>query len=308
MKSIFECIQELIKRECLQIIQNYSKHKNVEKISVLQSLFVIEKFCTSLIEVKKYKIHYSSLFNSNNLEEKTKENLNSIIEILENGENINCKSLNFIPKSSNIFLDKNFVVIADFTNVFFGIKHLHIDGHNTKLDKILYYFINENNFYMLKVSDHNDLYSDEIIKIIIDEYPEKLDDLGIKLLPDMPFGEYVDHSIEYIKNEWIDGRNVSFTINQKYYTTSNPMTFSRINTKSIYELSNIKYQCDIFQNKILANSSNYSFEILESNSEFILVGDVISKQAYELKFPYLNDRLKIVYENIILCSSRKRFL
>jgi hypothetical protein len=297
MKSIFDCIQELIKNECLQILLNNSRHKKNEKIDVLRSLFIIEKFCSSFVEVKKYKIHYSSAFNRDNLDENTEDNLNKIIEFLENGENINDKALSFIPKSSNFLLDKNSVVIADFANNFFGIKHLHIDGHNTKLDRLLYYFIKDNNFYVLKIAGHDDLYSDKIIKIIIDEYPDNLDYLGIKSLPDMPFEEYVNQSTTYVKDEWINGRNISYTINEKYYTSINLQTYSRINTKIIYELSNIKYKCDAFQDAILDNSDNYNFKILEINSGVVTIGNEISKEAYELDFPYLNDRLRMLYEN-----------
>ena len=129
-------------------------------------------------------------------------------------------------------------------------------------------------------------------------------------MPDMPVGKKYEYSNDEMKHIWTSGGNVSFYINNQYYTSANPQTFSRLNTEVIDIARNIIYQFEesLRQFKLKLNNGrelNDAIEIVPlryDDGEFfkggnILIGDKISKIAVEIPIDFLN---KLRYIDVML--------
>jgi asparagine N-glycosylation enzyme membrane subunit Stt3 len=154
--------------------------------------------------------------------------------------------------------------------------------------------------FFLKIGNHKDLYTQTLVENLIYEFPEIINDLGIYAMPDMPVGKKYEYSYDEMKDTWTSGGNVSFYINNQYYTSANAQTFSRLNTEVIYITQKIIYQFEesLRQFNLQLNEDselNKAIEIVPlkyDDDEFfkggnILIGDKISKTATEIPIDFL---------------------
>jgi len=209
--------------------------------------FIIDKYKNSKILPQKYEIKYSSTFDRSSLNDVESENLDLIISIIQNGQKNQFEILNkFFPNSSNTFITEPYNspkhrYNVDFSGSIWGIKHLHLKETN-RGDNLLYYCIVENIIYFLAISKHKNMYDKNLLEIIVNEFPTIISNLGIGHYKDMPFNKFENYSTEVVKKNWINGVNVGFFINEKFYTSVNSMMLSRIKANINYNISNINYQ------------------------------------------------------------------
>ncbi len=313
-------IFELLKERVIQILPE-KEIKYLPVVSDLESsivpfydlIFILERFLKSKILPVKYKIIYSSSFSDSMLPNKAAINLRILKEMLLTGDaTVNNFSSGFLPKSAECYLLDYFGstqkrrYIVDFSSQFFGIKHFHLDSYNKKEDILLYYVTVNQKMYFLKIGTHKDFYTQALVENLIYEFPEIINHLGVYSMPDMPVGEKYEYSIAGMKKTWISGGNVSFHINNQYYTSVNPQTFSRLNTEVINITRNIIYQLEksFRQFNLQLNENNELNNAIEivplkyDDGEFfkedkILIGDKISKTATEIRIDYF-ERLRYI--------------
>ena len=317
-------IFELLNERVIQILPK-GEIKYLPKVSDLDSsivpfydlIFVLERFLKSKILPIKFEIIYSSNFDSSKLPNKVIGNLRKLEKMLSTGDiKVNDSSLGFLPKSAKKYLSNPYGstnkrrYIVDFTSQFFGIKHFHLDSYSTGKNILLYYVIVNQKMFFLKIGTHKDFYTKTLVENLIYEFPEIINDLGIYAMSDMPVGKKYEYSNDEIKDIWTSGGNVSFYINNQYYTSANPQTFSRLNTEVIDIARNIIYQFEesLRQFKLKLNNGrelNNAIEIVPlryDDGEFfkggnILIGDKISKIAVEIPIDFLN---KLRYIDVML--------
>lgn len=166
-------------------------------------------------------------------------------------------------------------------------------------DTLLYYVIFDNTTYFLKIGKHTDLYNKTILEIMINDFSEILPKLGIYPMPDMPMSEKPhDYSAGEVKKIWQSGGNISYTINNKYYTSTNIQSTSNLPAKYNNIVSNISYQIEhhieLFLKEVL-NDENYKeavIKIVENNELGYgkrLLTDEKSQSAILLNIDYLKN-------------------
>ncbi|MCT4665306.1 MAG: hypothetical protein N4A45_08765 [Flavobacteriales bacterium] len=266
-------------------------------------VFVTERYLQTKVLPIKWKIIKSSQLKTEGLSKKSKENYESLITHLEEGDiNVNSNSLGFIPKSSKRYFDtfegdnEKWRYRVDFTNQIFGIRHFHLDNHNTREDSLLYYVTVNDVMYFLSIGGHNDLYTDRNLKILIHEFDFLLPVLGIASMPDMPFGENPNYSIDDVRKMWVSGLNVSFIINDKYYTSTKLQTFSRVNTEIIRIIQNIYYQIQTGLKEHIEENSNTEIIVSENQNFENLKNGIIKleKMGVDDEFEISVDYLRIL--------------
>lgn len=257
-------------------------------------IFVIEKYLNSKVPQANYTIIYSSVYSTENLHENSLRNLQQLETLLKTGNSsVNKQSYGFLPPSSkNYFNSGNFNV--DFTNQFYGIKHFHLCSDDRKRDELLYYVLEGDCIYFLSIDGHSKLYDQENIEILVREFPDIAIKKGIMKMPDMPVGDSFKYSIEQLKIHWTSGLNSAFIIDDAYYTSIHPQTTSRLNTDIINLSNNIVYQFEqalnefktkLGEEKLIISLCFEDDNLMKNGS--VLIGDEISKNALEVRIPYL---------------------
>src|SRR5690606_33964946 len=123
---------------------------------------------------------------------------------------------------------------------------------------------------------------------------------GIMKMPDMPVGDSFKYSIEQLKIHWTSGLNSAFIIYDAYYTSIHPQTTSRLNTDIINLSNNIVYQFEHALNEFKTKLGEenvivplcFEDDNLMKNGS-VLIGDEISKNALEVRIPYLEKLEKV---------------
>jgi hypothetical protein len=322
---IFELFKErvvkILPQKEVKFLPNYT---DLDKsyLPFCDLIFIIEKFINSRIFPLKYEIIYSSKYNESKLPDKANVNLQRLKSKLISGDaSINNNSFGFLPKSTKNYLKKHYGNFddrynVDFNNQFFGIKHFHLDSFNRKENILLFYVKLDNKIYFLKIGGHEDLYRKDLVENLICEFPDIINQLGIYKYPDMLINEEYNYSIDEIKRTWKMGGNVSYCISNKYYTSCNLQTLSRINAYNINIVQNIYYQIENNLNQFISqlklqstlDTDEMEFEPLlyEDNQLFhgcnILIGEKKTKIAVEFQIGYLK-KLKLVDQLIMNCNS-----
>jgi len=246
VSELSNCVERIVPQKQIK----YLADKNdIDKslLPLYHRIFVCDKYLGLRKASQKKVIMASSKFTSVDLSAANKQKLELLSTLLTTGNfGINSDSEDFIPPSTNTYFIGPNSYNVDFSNEFWGIRHFHLKGEKED-DTLLYYATNNDKIYFLYIGTHSDLYTETIVKIIINEFPELLTVLGFASLPDMPLpaiGQVPNQSPEHIRKLWVSGSNVAFIINNKYYTATNPQTLSRLNSRLIYIGSNILYQIE----------------------------------------------------------------
>lgn len=260
INEILYLIWDFIAEEAYEIskqILSKKQRDNLADIGLFRSdfkviydyFYVIDRFCNTKILPSKYKLKYSSKFNREKLSEKENENLNSIISILKSGDYKKFGELNrYYPKSSENYIRKpyrspEYRYNVDFSGSIWGIKHLHLK-EKQRGDNLLYYAIIENTLYIIGIGSHDDMYKKENLEIVVNEFQNILPHLGIGHYSDMPFDNFENLSKDQVMQNWTNGRNIGFFINEKFYVSTNLMAGSKIKGNLNYEISNVSYQIE----------------------------------------------------------------
>lgn len=261
INEIMYIIWEFIAEEAYGLskqILPVKQRANLADISLFQTdfniiydyFYVIDRFCNTKIFPSEYEIKYSSKFNRVSLSEKESENLDSIISILKSGDNKKFGELNrFFPNSSKSYILKpynspEYRYNVDFSGSLWGIKHLHLKERH-RGDNLLYYVIIENTVYFIGVGNHDDMYKKDNLEILVNEFQNILPYLGIGHYQDIPFNNFENLTRDEVMQDWKNGRNIGFFIDEKYYVSINLMAGSKIKANLNYEISNVSYQIEI---------------------------------------------------------------
>jgi len=245
-----------------------------ETVDVLESIFIIEKYLYGVIYPQKWRIKYSSSF-SHPKYSNTAKRFKQIEKFLKEGDiRINLKSFNYLPKSSRQYLkahksDSRRRYVVDFSNSFFGVKHLHLNQkHN---DELIFYTNDSDTIYFLHSGSHKDIYDKRNVEIIINEFPDLLDILRIFSLPELMTGDH-EYKTEEIKKLWESGLSVLLNINGTLYSGV-PQTFSNITISNINTAQNLFFQLENQLEQILnhlksaGEEKNIDLRLLRSKSK-----------------------------------------
>ena len=291
-------------RIALEILPEKEKQL-LSEVDLLDSVFIIEKFIYGLIYPQKWRIEYASTFNRP--EEKVQlKRLKQIEEFLSNGdERINHHSFNYLPKSSRRFLKANRTddkrrLVVDFSNSFFGIKHLHLNQKHD--DNLLFYANDEDTIYFIRIGTHNELYMKENVQVIVHEFPDLQRKLKISPLPDLHSGDY-EPSVDEIKKTWEAGATTLLKIDGVLYTGI-PQTFSNHSNSNIVTVQNLIFQLEnqleqIF-NHLHKQSMKTDLRLLRAKSRlslkrgYICYRERISGQEYQIRTLFLQTISEII--------------
>lgn len=232
---------------------NYLSEKKYDIKTIMDYIYIIERYLDTKVFPQKYNIYKSSKFRVESLNEVHKKSLDCIEKLLKAGDPaINSYSLNFVPNSiKNYFKDSGKELVKDFSGSIWGIKHLHLNPQ--KHDEfLLFYVVVENNFYFIKIGKHDDLYKKDIVEIVVNEFPDILGKLNIFTLPDISSpSKEPTYTVDEVKEIWKTGGNVTYFINDNYYASSKGQTFSKIGDNIIYLFQNMSYQVGDQVEKVL---------------------------------------------------------
>jgi hypothetical protein len=132
---------------------------------------------------------------------------------------------------------------VDFSGSIWGLRHLHLKERD-RGDSLLYYAVVDNTVYFIAIGSHEEMYKKNILEVVVNEFQNILPDLGIGHYMDMPFDNFENLSREKVMQNWTNGRNIGFFINEKFYASANLMASSKIKVNLNLKISNISYQIE----------------------------------------------------------------
>lgn len=323
-QSIFHFLDFELRRVVLSILPEKEKgllplgFSETNNIKIFEEyFFVIEKFLDTHIVPQKYNICYSSkvkkyLLENDDVDTKLKKKL----QYFQNGFKRNDKSFNFLPKSAYTYYtdetkSKNHrKYINDFLFNSFGIRHFHLVDNND--NDLIYYVLIKNNIYLINIGNHDSIYEEETPKILIEEYPDLLEQLKIsKLSSDIdPGSPCWGRELECC---WKHGISVIPLINGNLYTATF-MSLDGMERRYFDILTNILYQLNNQLNEImtLLENKHYNIFLKKAKSKMslksggIYIADRNSSFEYCIELPYFT-KLQLV-DMIIIPSTSKESL
>jgi len=260
VNEILYLIWDFIAEESYELSKQILPEKqrdNLADISLFQTdfkvvydyFYVMDRFCNTKIFPHEYEIKYSTKFNRDKLSDEESENLDLIISILQSDDDEKFGELNrFYPRSSEKYIRKPYSSLeyrynVDFSGSIWGLRHLHLKERQ-RGDNLLYYAVIENIVYFIGIGNHDDMYKKNILEVVVNEFQNILPHLGIGHYMDMPFENFENLSRNEVMQNWTNGRNIGFFINEKFYVSTNLMAGSKIKANLNYEISNISYQIE----------------------------------------------------------------
>lgn len=222
INELYTCSKLIIPRNEIKLLKN----RALSKESIYQFLFVIDRYLSNKILPFKYNIYKSSKFNIDELDDVHKKSLECIEKLLRDGDiSINSRSRNFVPKSYKHYLKDDIKeIVKDFSGSIWGIKHLHLNPKKHD-DVLLFYLTSGDNFYFIKIGNHDDFFKKDALEIFVNEFPDVVEKTNITYLKDISHTE-CNYTPKEVEDLWKAGGNVSYSINGKYYVSLNPQTVS----------------------------------------------------------------------------------
>jgi hypothetical protein len=303
--NVVEYIFNLLSSRVKKIIPN-NEIKYMPKVegiykshrTLCDLVYVLERFVNTKVLPYEWEIIKSSKFDTSLLSEKSKQNLDRLQKMLIIGDvKVNSPSYGFLPKTSKKYYETNEDdkskrrYQVDFSNQVFGIKHFHLDSHDKNEDKLLFYTTLDQKIFFLSIGCHEDIYTDKNLKILIEEFENVLPHLGIQPM-DITIGSKPSNSKEEVQKMWTSGLNVAFIINGQYYSCSNYMTFSRIDTETILKVQGIYYEIQqgIKKGTNFSGTNNEVIVCQEQEEEKLAAGIICLKEngsEFEISIEYL---------------------
>ncbi|AEF86978.1 hypothetical protein TREPR_3114 [Treponema primitia ZAS-2] len=263
---------------------NFSDSNSIEIFE--DYFFVIEKFLNTHIIPQKYYIFHSSKLKNQLMENSDIETqLKKRIKYFQcETKKINDRSYNFLPNSAYTYYtdeskDKNHrKYINDFLFNSFRIRHFHLVKN--KDNDLIFYVIFKDNLYLINKGNHNSIYEEETPKILIEEFPELLEPLGIHKLSSANDPGYPCWGKE-LECQLKNGRSVIPLINDCLYM---PALMSRdgMDSQPFSILITILKKLDIQIDKMLT--------LLKNSQQDIFIAEENSKMSLKLGGIYIADR------------------
>lgn len=257
-------------------------------------IFAIEKLLNTHVIPNKYSPIYSTKILSFLDDVVLKKKINRIVKYFETGDKrINDKTVNILPKSSYRYFNDEFQgkknrYAIDYVCDAYGIRHTHLMTQND--DCLLFYVLTEKNIILLSIGTHKDIYENNNLRIIINEYPEFMGILGIKELIGLSPG--VEESGKILKQAWEKNVQSLPVIDGKTYTTTF-RTLSGIGIDIVKIYQGIIFQIETASIKILKSlGREYNLFLRKTKSKlsikygYLFIGDRVSKKEWPIYIPY----------------------
>ena len=172
----------------------------------------------------------------------------------------------------------------------------------------MYYAIIENTVYVIGIGSHDDMYKKDNLEILVNEFQNILPQLGIGHYQDMPFDNFENLSRDEVMQNWTNGRNIGFFINEKFYVSINLMAGSKIKGNLNYEISNVSYQIEnqskeFVQSLLEGEKMENDLELRLDEYKDLSKNELLIKEESQKKaqFFYIN-YLTILYRTKILAE------
>ena len=260
-------------------------------------IFVIEKLLNTHVIPGYYFPLYSSKIMSFLKDGTLKNKVKKLVRYFETGDKrVNDKSVNILPKSSyryfnDAFHSKKNRYVIDYVCDAYGIRHTHLTSQND--DCLLFYALTEKNILLLSIGKHKDIYENDNLRILIKEFPEFLDILGINELTGVDPG--IEENGEWKKQAWESGISSLVAIDGKTYVPSMASfrSFSGISIAINTIVQNIIYQVNKSSIEIIKTlDKDYNLFVKKAKSKmtlkygYIYIGDRITNKEWSIYIAY----------------------
>jgi hypothetical protein len=256
--------------------------------------FAIEKFLNTHIIPDYYSPLYSSKMLHFLKDDSLKRKIQRIVKYFETADkSINDKSVNILPRSAYHYFKDTFGgrksrYAIDYVCDAYSIRHAHLTTPND--DCLLFYALVNNNILLLNIGTHKEIYDNNNLRILITEFPEYLEPLGIHELTGIDPG--IEQTWEGTKQMW--GKNVSLSpvIDGKTYSTAF-RSLSGISLDVVRIFQEISFQINTASVKIIKSlEKDYSLYVKKSKSKlalkygYVFIGDRVSNNEWSIHLEY----------------------
>jgi len=299
-KSLKETVLTFLpKKETLFLPPDYSKENS--PVVFYDYIFAIEK----ILNTHVIPGHYSPLYSTKVLpllaDEFFEKRIEKLVKFFEAGDDtINHRSVKVLPKSAYRYFNSGFYEKKNRYNIDYicdahGIRHTHLIESND--DCLLFYALTDKNILLLSIGTHKDIYENDNLRVLINEFPEFLDTLGIHEIKGISPG--IEESGEILKLAYKKNAAGLPSIDGKTYSTAF-RTFSGIGIDVIQIFQEIIYQIETASIAILRSlSKDYNLFVKKSKSKlsvkygYIYIGDRVTKMEWALYIAYL-EKIRLV--------------
>ena len=295
-KSLRETVISFLpKKEIILLPPDYSQVNTSEVF--YDYIFAIEKLLNTHVIPGQYSPKYSTKIITLFGDDTIKEVINKKIKYFKVGDSkINDKSSNVLPKSSyryfnDVFHGKKKRYEIDYVCDAYGIRHCHLYAQND--DHLLFYVLANKDILLLNTGNHKSIYENNNLRILINEFPEYLNILGIQELSGIDPG--IEESGELQKLAWEKNVSNLASIDGKTYSPSMASfkTFSGVNLAVQNIFQNIIYQINNAITEITNSlGKKHNLFVKKAKSKLalkngiIFIGDRITNKEWSIYIPY----------------------
>ena len=264
-------------------------------------IFAIEK----LINTHVIPGHYSPMYSTRIIpflnDDTVKKSINRILKYFETGDKkVNDKSVNILPKSSFRYFNGSFHgsnkrYVIDYICDAHSIRHTHLKTPDD--DCLLFYALTDKNILLLSIGTHKDIYENDNLRIIINEFPEFLDILGINELAG--FGPGIEERGNDLKMALEKNVPSLPSIDGKTYLTAF-RTLAGVGIDIVRIFQEIIFQVETASIKLLQSlGKNYDLYVKKSKSKlsikygYIFIGDRVSNMEWSIYLAYF-EKLRLI--------------
>ena len=257
-------------------------------------IFVIEKLLNTHIIPDYYSPLYSTKIVPFLRDDFLKIKIKKKLKYFETSDKrINNKSVNILPKSSYRYFNDEFHSKEKRYNIdylcdAYGIRHTHLMSQND--DCLLFYALTDKNIILLSIGTHKDIYENDNLRTLINEFPESLDNLGIHELTGLSPG--VEERGQVLKMALEKNVPSLPSIDGKVYTTAY-RTLSGVGIDIIKIFNEIIFQIKTASIQIIKSlGKDYNLFIKKAKSKlslkygYIFLGDRVTNKEWSIYIAY----------------------
>jgi hypothetical protein len=256
--------------------------------------FAIEKFLNTHIIPDYYSPIYSSQMLRFLKDNSLKKKIQRIVKYFETADkSINDKSVNILPRSAyqyykDVFNGKKYRYVIDYVCDSYGIRHAHLTAPND--DCLLFYALVKNKILLLNIGTHKEIYDNNNLGILITEFPEYLEPLGIHEFTGIDPG--IEQTWEETKQMWESNVGLLPVVDGKTYSTAF-RSLSGISLDVVKIFQEISFQINTASEKIIKSlGKDYSLFVKRSKSKlslehgYVYIGDRVSNNEWWIYLLY----------------------
>jgi hypothetical protein len=288
-KSLRETVTSFIPKEEIKLLPPYYLETK-SPVVFYDYIFAIEKFLNTHIFPHHYAPLYSSVMLQVLKDDTLKRKVQRILKYFRDGDKrINDKSVKILPRSSYRYFKSSFNktknrYVMDYVCDAYGIRHTHLLSPND--DCLLFYVLINHNIILLSIGTHKDIYENNNLRILIHEFSDFIQLLGIY---ETGIDPGIEQTGEETKKMWEMSANVLPSIDGKTYTisTASMRSFSGISFDVMSVFQEICYQINSSIISITKNlDKEYNLYIKKSTSKltldqgYIVIGDRVSRKEW----------------------------